>query len=66
MRKYPRIYSKTELIKFGATLEDERKLILRCDKCWLPHGKGWIANLKPGGKISRRSYRCPNRYNYPN
>lgn len=51
MRKYPRIYSKTELKKFGATLEDERKLILRCDKC----RQGWMANLKPGGKIPRRS-----------
>ena len=61
MRKYPRIYSKTELKKFGVTLEDERKLILRCDKC----RQGWMVNLKPGGKIPRGSWRCPNRCNWP-
>jgi hypothetical protein len=61
MRKYPRRYSKTELKKFGITLEDERQLILRCDKC----GQGWMVNLKPGGKIPRGSWRCPNRCNWP-
>ena len=47
MRKYPRRFSKTELKKFGVTLENERKLILRCDKC----GQGWMVNLKPGGQV---------------
>jgi hypothetical protein len=46
MRKYPRTFSRTELKKFGVTLEDERRLILRCDKC----GQGWMPSIKPGGK----------------
>ena len=61
MRKYPRRFSKTELKKFGVTLEDERRLILRCDKC----GQGWMVNLKMGGKIPRGSWRYPNRCNWP-
>lgn len=61
MRKYPRRFSKTELKKFGVTLEDERKLILRCDES----GQGWMVNLKLSGKIPKGSWRCPNGCNRP-
>lgn len=51
----PRRFSENELRKAGVILVDDRKIILRCEKC----GESWMPNLKPGGKLPRGYWQCP-------
>jgi hypothetical protein len=57
----PRNFDESQLKRVGVTLKDPDNRFLHCDVC----GQGWQPMIKPGGKLRRLYWVCPNKCNRP-